>query len=592
MKRIIRTYSKKILSGILILSLIVPATLLTLPQKAEAQATGVGACLGIFLPSFLQSSGEKLKPVVPVTNAGSIYTDGAQTGATYTQFWQDCLQKPLAIAFARLVIAEITNSLVAWINGGFDGSPKFLTDPGGFLLNIGDGLLSDIILSSDLAFLCSPFKAQVQIALAINYSYGNDLGRQAQCTLEDVVGNIEGFFKDFSQGGWNGWFSMTQNPYNNPYGAYLESKAALHARIGQSQSIELAKLDWGSGFFSQEECDEYGNCDIVTPGHTIGAALDAQFFGAANQIGLADSFDKIFNALADQLFSTLLTSAGGLLGSSGISGDQNSNNFRDRIDRAGDISDYLDDIDGATSGDNGGLPGGVTPAQNVAQGKPVDSSGSRTGNPARKIVDSDRDNGFDELYTGYSSTPSTGTTDATSPWVEIDLERTYDIGRIRIFQRTNPDEGRINNLVLRAQIFDENRNLVWESTTYPHDLDDEITIYVPGTIGQGVKAGRYVRIQSTATTNAPGRLALAEVEVETYILPAITLRGPSTVFLPRGNSYIDAGADAVDGQGRPLTVPLPTGTVNIDTPGTYTLTYTVADQNGAIGTATRDVTVN
>ena len=54
-----------------------------------------------------------------------------------------------------------------------------------------------------------------------------------------------------------------------------------------------------------------------------------------------------------------------------------------------------------------------------------------------------------------------------------------------------------------------------------------------------------------------------------------------------GATYDDAGATADGGE----TVTLTTGTVDTDTVGSYTVTYSATDAAGNTGTATRTVTV-
>ena len=62
--------------------------------------------------------------------------------------------------------------------------------------------------------------------------------------------------------------------------------------------------------------------------------------------------------------------------------------------------------------------------------------------------------------------------------------------------------------------------------------------------------------------------------------PVITLSGEATVTLEAGTTYVDAGATATDNIDDSVSVTT-SGSVDTDTPGTYTLTYTATD---AVGT--------
>lgn len=74
--------------------------------------------------------------------------------------------------------------------------------------------------------------------------------------------------------------------------------------------------------------------------------------------------------------------------------------------------------------------------------------------------------------------------------------------------------------------------------------------------------------------------------------PVITVSGPNPVSIVCGGGYADAGATAVDNKDGDLTGSITTtSTVNTDTVGTYTVTYSVKDAAGNEATATRTVHV-
>ena len=71
--------------------------------------------------------------------------------------------------------------------------------------------------------------------------------------------------------------------------------------------------------------------------------------------------------------------------------------------------------------------------------------------------------------------------------------------------------------------------------------------------------------------------------------PVITVTGVD-VTLPEGASYVDQGATCTDDRDGDLAVTL-SGSVDVNTVGAYTLTYTCTDSAGNEATATRTVTV-
>ncbi|MEX0917804.1 MAG: DUF5011 domain-containing protein [Candidatus Paceibacterota bacterium] len=74
--------------------------------------------------------------------------------------------------------------------------------------------------------------------------------------------------------------------------------------------------------------------------------------------------------------------------------------------------------------------------------------------------------------------------------------------------------------------------------------------------------------------------------------PVITLAGDATITLTEGDTYDEPGAAATDTKDGDLTAQITiNGTVDTDTAGTYTLTYSVADAAGNEATKTRTVVV-
>ena len=226
----------------------------------------------------------------------------------------------LAMILLKPLIQNFTNSLVEWINSGFQGGPLFVTDPANFFIGVADRTEGEFIAGSDLAFLCSPFALQIRLALNLNYSAA--FRDQIACTLTGVIDNVDNFINDFEQGGWAGWFSLTQN--NNPYATYLAAQSELDIRLLSAQGIEGLKLNWGQGFLSWQDCvqeDQNGKCvkysEVKTPGKVIESQLSQALGSNLRQLELAQEFDQIVAALVNQLFQQIIMQAGGLLAHTG-----------------------------------------------------------------------------------------------------------------------------------------------------------------------------------------------------------------------------------------------------------------------------------
>ncbi|MBI4155925.1 MAG: DUF5011 domain-containing protein [Candidatus Zambryskibacteria bacterium] len=158
-----------------------------------------------------------------------------------------------ASTLAKNILRKLTAQTVNWINSGFQGNPAYVTDPGQFFLGVADTEASKLLSSGGLSNVCGPFRAQVRLALVKNYLAETD-NRYYSCSLGQFERNYNSFINDFSQGGWDGWFNVTQNNRNNPYGTYLDTKDQLSAQISSGREKYQKQLDQGRGFLSYEKC--------------------------------------------------------------------------------------------------------------------------------------------------------------------------------------------------------------------------------------------------------------------------------------------------------------------------------------------------
>jgi len=267
-------------------------------------------------------------PVLDVTNlvqttltaANSVVSLGLQNSLFVKEYFLDGIVNGLA----KMVLKSMTQSILTWINSGFQGSPAFITDLKQFLLDSADQVAGDFIYNDpSLNFLCSPFQLDVKIALAVSYqedAHGDF--SEAQCTLSEVTDNIEGFLGgSFDEGGWASWFEVTQNPVNTPTGAFLAAEGELYARIADAEGNTVRELEWGQGFLSFKVCSEaqeasgaQKSCTITTPGTTIANQINKSLGAGQDALIAADEIDEIIGAFFAQIAKQAITGAAGLLG--------------------------------------------------------------------------------------------------------------------------------------------------------------------------------------------------------------------------------------------------------------------------------------
>lgn len=384
-------YFKKIIPYLLVLTLLM--SILTIPKKAGA--TGYSAVTEVG-PSLYQQ----------IAHAASGLTTSF---ATYSLQLKAFVYDTLATTLAKTLIRQLTASVVNWINSGFEGSPSFLTNPGSFFLDVADQVSGDFLAtcgslvdqkqidgtikkvcsgrSGPLSNLCSPFSIDIRLKLA--FKYHPKIQQKYACTLGTIIQNskvagnnatingrsISGFMNgDFSQGGLPAFVSLTTEPQNNPFGAYLEADSELGIRVANAHIQQRDEIGAGKGFMSwrspscmkqvrqaqkyqkdaaadptgedtagQEaktaiynsggDLSESGpttaaDCPIQTPGSLIGDTLTSHIVGPLTELELVDSINQIVNALAAQLVNTVLQ--GGLRAVSG-SGPSDSSSYLNRI---------------------------------------------------------------------------------------------------------------------------------------------------------------------------------------------------------------------------------------------------------------------
>ncbi len=233
----------------------------------------------------------------------------------------------IAWAIAKQVVSSMVSSLIDWINSGFQGSPAFVQDLGDFLLQAADEAFGQFI-QEVAPFVCSPFRLDVQIAVAVSYDRSRT-NEPPTCTLSGVFENFEAFIDgEFGQGGWNDWFKITSNPsVYTEYGSVLSVDTKARARVVNAKGEEINILGFGDGFLSGKICEDVDGpagqselCAIAKPGKMIVDALGKSLGSGQDALITADEIDEIIAALLGQLANTAITGAAGLLGLSGGTG--------------------------------------------------------------------------------------------------------------------------------------------------------------------------------------------------------------------------------------------------------------------------------
>ena len=323
------------------------------PLKVEILSTeGKAAATSVAVPTsdvFLQEQNFQLSQQLAMLqrNTESAAQSGTQIAHNEESMtFKECVLDPLANMFKNLIIDAVTDSIVAWIKGGFDGTPSFLEDPSTFFRNVGESAVSAYLYESGLdEVLCEPFSLDVILGISWDF-YMPDMDPQygsLSCGLDEIFpgfdvsvgldgsGNpitapgydaqqgYDAMFEDgnidFPGGGWD-TFVKSLDDNNNALGSKFAAQSAAAAFTAEQVSRESVLLDQGDGWFSPR-CDIDNNPDtarsVCTPGEYVSEHVNEWSDGQLERLQLADEFAEIVNALLQLLIETVLSDGNDLL---------------------------------------------------------------------------------------------------------------------------------------------------------------------------------------------------------------------------------------------------------------------------------------
>lgn len=243
--------NKKTLSRIILVTLLLPIFYFSQPQKTEAfwPTFDIG---GVFQQTITAIGTTAATPVTVATQPVTAVSTAATTVLTGADHLKKFVLDPIAYGIAKMIIKQLTAQTVNWINSGFKGNPAFVTDPNQFFMDVGDKMAAQVLSNTSLSRLCTPFRAQVRIAVAKNYL--NESDNMGYCSLGRIADNFDNFTNNFSSGGWDAFFSVTQNSQNNPYGSYMNTKNQVNIDVAGVGVKYQKQLEQGNGFLSFEKC--------------------------------------------------------------------------------------------------------------------------------------------------------------------------------------------------------------------------------------------------------------------------------------------------------------------------------------------------
>jgi len=288
--------------------------------KKTLVAIGITA---ILLPVLFLARPKKAEAVVPVLDAAVAKSTAATAVSTGSLVTKEFALDTVAYTIAKTILRALTQSVVSWIQSGFEGQPGFISNFEDFLKDAGDQatnqFLKEFLNPEVYNSICSPFRSQLRIAIQGAQYYGG-YGQQMSCTLSSAIQNTTDFSNSLREGGengWKNWLSVSLNPQNDPHMALLMTLDELSSRKTAAQGNAQTESIFNQGFLGLKKCAEYYDnqwtgefkCtkyETISPGKWVSDTLSEATGIDFQQLALADEINEIIAALINQLLTGIL----------------------------------------------------------------------------------------------------------------------------------------------------------------------------------------------------------------------------------------------------------------------------------------------
>jgi len=304
-----------VLFGLILNCVITPAGLVLRTASAQTEATAATS--------------------VPTVDLNLNKQTLVQNQKTNTEKITTTLKQLAVMLVKKLIINRIVDMTAQWIQrGGFEGKGgPIVQDWNAFFKQAQEDAVGEIA-NKYVKFLCSPFKLNAALFLTPPPS---SLDTKVACSLNNIVQNVDDFFKDFqkeSQGRWIAYNTIWE-PQNNYFGTILNLEDEKERSLAETLNQQNVKATVNLGFQPQVKCtkdSETGkdHCVTITPGQTIATKLIGPSTGELQTNSLLSSSDlsNYIGVLADAIIYRyqMLAVSGlqGMLGSKDATEQENA----------------------------------------------------------------------------------------------------------------------------------------------------------------------------------------------------------------------------------------------------------------------------
>ncbi|HAS84470.1 MAG TPA: hypothetical protein DCS23_00110 [Candidatus Yonathbacteria bacterium] len=243
----------------------------------------------------------------------------------------------MAYTAGQMLLDQVTDNIITWVQGGFNGSPSFAVDPTKLFLDLADavsgGMASQIrgIATCDFTANFNNDLANM-VDLSTRRDAGNKYAYQIRCPFPALNVNASDFYNDFNRGGWSA-FEMALSDNGNAFGVAVLTSDELAKRQQEARATQEMRSNWSNGFtdlVDTDECptmpDEVSGaiendelsieekkayqkayCKTTTPGKIVGERLGQAVGVDMDRLGFVDNINKIIGAVIKQFTSQAMS---------------------------------------------------------------------------------------------------------------------------------------------------------------------------------------------------------------------------------------------------------------------------------------------
>lgn len=244
------------------------------------------------------------------------------------------------------MLEQLTNNTVAWVQGGFHGSPSFSVNTHEVFLDLADMVAGDLARELRGIATCDfrvNYKNDLANSVELSSKRQYKFNSSVECPFPETYQlNSSDFYNGINKWSWEGLeYAMQEN--GNPFGVALLTGNELALRSSEKEEVRKQELSWANGFtnivdtencnypsttrgrydlnedgnITQDEWDQLVSdemmtktearelqkiyCKTTTPGKLLGDKLSEATGVDMQRLGLIDSINKIIGAVISQV---------------------------------------------------------------------------------------------------------------------------------------------------------------------------------------------------------------------------------------------------------------------------------------------------